>query len=198
MYLFRRLLTLISRTMKKRTQLNITPAIEAMAESYGAYFDKEARAWFVDGEVPGPLEALVVKDERKRDYFSQKVPQCPQCGSQMVLRSNRTTGAAFWGCAAMPCRGSRPYEDEDTASAGRAPGLMAQEQGAPKFEDKAMAARVIARAIELFRSEDSATKWLEAPKVGLRKYGGTPLEAIKTVMGCAITDRLLDERFEQQ
>lgn len=34
--------------MKKRTQLNITPAIKAMAESYGAYFDKEARAWLVE------------------------------------------------------------------------------------------------------------------------------------------------------
>lgn len=31
---------------------------------------------------------------------------CPKCGSSMVLRSNRTSGQRFWGCATFPkCRG---------------------------------------------------------------------------------------------
>lgn len=33
---------------------------------------------------------------------------CPKCGGQMLKRSNRKTGDAFWGCAKFPkCRGTR-------------------------------------------------------------------------------------------
>lgn len=182
--------------MKKRTQLNITPAVRTMAESNGAYFDNKLGAWFVDGEVPDPLISYAVKEERKRDYFAEQVPQCDQCGSQMVLRTNRTTGAPFWGCSAIRCCGSRPYEDKDVPTSNSRQRQVPQEEAASTFEDKVTAARIIARAIDLFRSEAAAQKWLETPKVGLRNYGKTPLKAIKTVVGCTITDRLLDERFD--
>lgn len=34
-------------------------------------------------------------------------PICPRCGSSMARRTNRTTGAAFWGCLQYPkCRGT--------------------------------------------------------------------------------------------
>ncbi|MBN2702264.1 MAG: topoisomerase DNA-binding C4 zinc finger domain-containing protein [Methylothermaceae bacterium] len=37
------------------------------------------------------------------------MPQCPPCGSEMVLRTaRRGKGARFWGCASFPkCRGTR-------------------------------------------------------------------------------------------
>jgi restriction system protein len=35
-------------------------------------------------------------------------PACPKCSEPMTPRTNRQTGAAFWGCAAYPrCRGTR-------------------------------------------------------------------------------------------
>jgi restriction system protein len=34
-------------------------------------------------------------------------PSCPRCGSRMARRTNRTTGAAFWGCLQYPkCKGT--------------------------------------------------------------------------------------------
>jgi ssDNA-binding Zn-finger/Zn-ribbon topoisomerase 1 len=42
------------------------------------------------------------------------VPDCPTCGSPMVLRTarrGRNTGNEFWGCSAYPnCRATRLYE----------------------------------------------------------------------------------------
>lgn len=35
-------------------------------------------------------------------------PTCPKCSGPMAPRTNRQTGAAFWGCAAFPrCRGTQ-------------------------------------------------------------------------------------------
>lgn len=183
--------------MKKRSELNITSAVKAMAESHGAYFDKSQRTWFVDGDVPGPLYAYVVKEERKRDYFAEQVPQCKVCGSQMALRKNRTSGANFWGCSILSCRGTRPYEDVEPTAVNRGRAGGASRERTPQFEDKESAAEIIAHAVELFGSEAAASAWLKAPKVGLRNHGHTPLQAIQTLEGCVITVRLLSERFEQ-
>jgi hypothetical protein len=39
--------------------------------------------------------------------------RCPKCGGPMVVRHNRKTGEAFWGCRNFPtCRGTRPYKGE--------------------------------------------------------------------------------------
>lgn len=179
-----------------RSELNITSAVKAMAESYGAYFDKSRRTWFVDGDVPGPLVAYVVKEERKRDYFAEQVPQCKVCGSQMALRKNRKSGDVFWGCSISGCHGTRPYEDVDPTSFTQARAGAASRKASPQFEDKDMAAEIIAEAIRLFGSEAAASTWLKTPKVGLRNHGHTPLEAIRKLDGCVITARLLSERFE--
>jgi hypothetical protein len=182
--------------MKKRSELNITSAVKAMAESHGAYFDKSQRTWFVDDDVPGPLIAYVVKEKRKRDYFAEQVPQCEVCGSQMALRKNRTSGVVFLGCSILSCRGTRPYEDvaSTLVNRGRAGGVSRERTS--QFEDKDLATEIIAHAVELFGSEAAASPWLKAPKVGLRNHGNTPLEAIRTLEGCVITARLLSERFE--
>jgi len=37
----------------------------------------------------------------------QPTPPCPKCGGTMLRRINKTTKAAFWGCASFPgCRGT--------------------------------------------------------------------------------------------
>jgi uncharacterized protein (DUF2384 family) len=43
----------------KRTRLDVSDALRAYAEQYGAYFDKKTGAWYVDGEMPLELEELV-------------------------------------------------------------------------------------------------------------------------------------------
>lgn len=38
-------------------------------------------------------------------------PECPQCGSRMLWRTNGRTGQHFWGCSTFPrCRGTRPAQ----------------------------------------------------------------------------------------
>jgi restriction system protein len=42
---------------------------------------------------------------------SSQGPGCPQCGSPMVVRANRTSGERFWGCPRYPaCRGTLPLQ----------------------------------------------------------------------------------------
>lgn len=43
----------------KRVRLDVTEALEDYAELYGAYFDKQDGAWYVDGDLPIELEELV-------------------------------------------------------------------------------------------------------------------------------------------
>jgi ssDNA-binding Zn-finger/Zn-ribbon topoisomerase 1 len=45
------------------------------------------------------------------------MPSCPQCKSEMKLRTNRCTGREFWGCSTYPaCRGTRPHKSGTRAS----------------------------------------------------------------------------------
>lgn len=179
--------------MENRTELRITPGVQQFAQAHGAYFDNDAKAWFVDGEVPGPLIAYMFQEERRRDYVSESFsPKC-DCGSQMIIRRNRTTGDPFWACTTHRCRGTKNFDE--------VAGLVSvrSEQGRKNgrtetVEDKERVAALIARTIELFRNEGLATAWLNAPKVGLQ--GDTPLVAMRTLKGCIEVDRLLDERFD--
>lgn len=37
------------------------------------------------------------------------IPDCPRCGSSMVMRAKRSSGESFWGCSKYSsCRGTRP------------------------------------------------------------------------------------------
>jgi len=175
-----------------RTQLHITAATRALAETSGAYFDPRLQAWFVDGDVPAPLLAFCVKTARTRDSVAEAVPQCRECGAQMVLKTQRYSRNIYYRCAA--CQWTRSLLAGDAAPADRR--METKRPALPDFEDKQMAAAVVARAHALFSAPGDATRWLELPKVGLRDVGGTPLLAIRTVAGCSATDKLLDERFE--
>ena len=36
------------------------------------------------------------------------IPECPECGEEMVKRKNRSTGDEFWGCPMYPqCDGTQ-------------------------------------------------------------------------------------------
>ena len=79
-------------------------------------------------------------------------PSCPTCGSPMVERRNRATGAAFWGCPRYPaCRGTRVGAPADPSggprrapSASRRIGLSAggRARGLPDYVELLVARRV--------------------------------------------------------
>ena len=58
-----------------------------------------------------------------RDAAAPDVPNCPDCGKPMRLRTARTgvrAGEEFWGCSGYPaCKGRRPKEDEGPQDAKR-------------------------------------------------------------------------------
>ncbi len=38
---------------------------------------------------------------------------CPECGREMVVRTNGTTGEQFFGCSQYPtCKGTRPIGED--------------------------------------------------------------------------------------
>jgi hypothetical protein len=63
----------------------------------------------------------------------QKAMLCPECSSEMKLRTNREKGTRFWGCTKFPaCRGTR---DEDGLSRAEreAAKLSTQPKQDPQF-----------------------------------------------------------------
>lgn len=66
----------------------------------------------------GPVSAASGGAERVEPVFEPKSvthasahepPPCPTCSGPMAWRTNRQSGAAFWGCTNFPrCRGTRP------------------------------------------------------------------------------------------
>ena len=45
-----------------------------------------------------------------------RIPSCPKCGAQMLVRRNRVNRGAFWGCPSWPmCQGTRrPWDTGDS------------------------------------------------------------------------------------
>lgn len=179
--------------MTTRTKLQFTKAVQNAAIGHGAYFDESEQAWFVDGEVPGPLIAYVVTEARQRDYVANSLREQCKCGAHMVTRRNRTTGELFWACSVPRCGVTMNFDDGiPLSNAASRSGPI--DGAAPSFENKDGVAAVITRAIELFRNEGLATAWLKSPKVALK--GETPLQAMTTQTGCNAVARLLEERFD--
>lgn len=45
-------------------------------------------------------------------------PKCPDCGSDMKLRQNKSTQESFWGCTQYPeCIGTRRIDEEESSQA---------------------------------------------------------------------------------
>lgn len=41
------------------------------------------------------------------------IPDCPECGEEMIRRRNRKTDEQFWGCTYYPqCDGTRPIDSK--------------------------------------------------------------------------------------
>ncbi len=61
-----------------------------------------------EGDYSELLAAERLK-ERQKQTTTDPVPDCPQCGKTMVLRTARSgqnAGHQFWGCSAYPdCKG---------------------------------------------------------------------------------------------
>ena len=55
-----------------------------------------------------------------KDWYlemAERQPNCPKCGSPLVLRKNNKTGAQFYGCSQFPrCNGTLGYKAEPTAA----------------------------------------------------------------------------------
>jgi hypothetical protein len=189
--------------MTKRTKLNVTQAVEKFTTEYGAYFDKASGEWFVDGDVPVELEEFVECKVRSRDYTSEYVPQCDECGNRMITRTNSATGEPFWGCCTFPrCRCMKRFDIDaikvaQTLSVAKSSTREQednQELNKVPEEIKDRAGAIIRRAIELFCANAMALKWLNSPKFALGNK--TPFQAMIDSNGCAVVERILEERFE--
>jgi len=61
------------------------------------------------GEIDYAAEFYDWADEYAVQYDHEPLTGCPHCGEVMVLRTNRTTQAQFYGCVRYPaCTGSCP------------------------------------------------------------------------------------------
>jgi restriction system protein len=59
------------------------------------------------GPRPAPVAAAAVR--RAAPVELVNTPDCPQCGTGMIMRTNKKTGEPFWGCSSYPrCRGTMP------------------------------------------------------------------------------------------
>jgi ssDNA-binding Zn-finger/Zn-ribbon topoisomerase 1 len=63
-------------------------------------------------EIHTLLGVLIASASEKEESYNK--PQnlvCPECGGEMVSRTNRQDGNKFWGCKKYPnCRGTRDSE----------------------------------------------------------------------------------------
>lgn len=88
----------------KLVQLDVPPAMAAYALANGASRDSLKR-WYCYEPVPPALENFVVQPVRQPEYEPSRF--CPECGSSMVKRTNKTRGTQFWGCSNYPkCKGT--------------------------------------------------------------------------------------------
>ncbi|KAF3999932.1 MbcA/ParS/Xre antitoxin family protein [Glaciimonas immobilis] len=132
----------------------------------------------------------------------------------MPNRNNARTGEAFWRCSSRRCHtktranydrdsigdtvsAAEPSDCKiDSAISSATSSATSSAIREVKFEDRNRTEAIVRRTVIEFGNKEAAIKWLQAKKVGLRGYGDTPLEAIKSVLGCTLVDALLDQRFE--
>ena len=57
---------------------------------------------------PSVTQTTTATPDTSADSGGQKALICPDCGAEMALRTNRTSGNKFWGCKKYPvCKGTR-------------------------------------------------------------------------------------------
>jgi restriction system protein len=102
-------------------------AVRAIVITAG-YFTEEARAWARGKPIElWDANRIVVSSSSASSAPAAATPfptkvvtvavRCEQCGSDLVIRHNRSTGQAFYGCSRYPsCRFTRPMEVEPSAA----------------------------------------------------------------------------------
>lgn len=103
-------------------------AVRAIVITAG-YFTAEARAWARGKPIELWDVDLIVKTpspDQHAPMVAQQLPiaevnaasfQCEQCGSELLVRRNRSTGERFYGCSRYPsCRFTRPMKAQVTGA----------------------------------------------------------------------------------
>lgn len=87
-------------------------ALERAFIDDGGYSEQLATARLAERERRRRSSKRDLSDQTDPSYLSQKIPECPQCGTLMALRTakaGKTPGSQFWGCTAYPdCKGTVP------------------------------------------------------------------------------------------
>jgi restriction system protein len=90
-------------------------AVRAIVITAG-YFTEEARAWargkpIVISPTPASSAPAVSAAPPPMVKVNTAAAPCEQCGSELLVRRNRSTGQPFYGCSRYPsCRFTRPME----------------------------------------------------------------------------------------
>ncbi|WP_412481121.1 antitoxin Xre/MbcA/ParS toxin-binding domain-containing protein [Azonexus sp. IMCC34839] len=191
--------------MREKTYLDTADGMAGYAKRYGAKYDSERCAWFVDGEVPNELLGLIPK---KRNPSVHLVAlSCPLCGSHMVERVRKSDKQPFWGCSRFPaCKGIVDYERYLESQDGEAPKAVKEflstsvgdANANPKLRSTSSSMslqrrmgvrRIVVLATKVLGGVARAERWLSSPKVTLK--GKSPLEIMGDEEGCFAVEKLL-------
>ena len=90
-----------------------------LVTSFGVLLTFVIAQWFSsDRKPPTPHDETKQQRPTESRTAVETTPKpdalhCPTCGDKLVLRHNRTTGEAFFGCSRYPlCKGTRPYDEK--------------------------------------------------------------------------------------
>lgn len=187
----------------KLVQLDVPPAMAAYALANGASRDSLKR-WYCYEPVPPALENFVVQPVRQPEYEPSRF--CPECGSSMVKRTNKTRGTQFWGCSNYPkCKGTIEIDHVISHAADMAvKGLDRSWNGAPdkKPESQNKTVRkphplndywvaITKLAAEKCGGEAQAQRWMKTPKLSLKQK--RPIDLLGTEEGCAKVAAMLHD-----
>lgn len=193
--------------MIEKTYLDTADGMAGYAKRYGAKYDSERGAWFVEGEVPNELLGLIPK---KRNPSAHLVaPSCPICSSHMIERVRKSDKQPFWGCSRFPaCKGIVDYERYLESQDGNVPKAIKEYLGTSvggggtkanassrtssssiSLQHRMEVRRIVILAAKVLGGAARAERWLSSAKVLLK--GKSPLEMMGTEEGCLLVERLL-------
>lgn len=177
---------------KTRRYFLVVPAeMVDYALRHGAQFDQTTQSFYIDGDIPEPLEKFTNERVERTHLPRQRPPKCPVCRSGMVERRSRL-GSNFWGCSRFPyCRKTLPFElkrlDVDeillgqlSTKAGRA--IKLERAGTDDY------IRIVKRAHKIL-GDEHFEDWLFSPHAGIENLW--PVDLLGTKRGVALVERLL-------
>lgn len=191
--------------MREKTYLDTADGMAGYAKRYGAKYDSERCAWFVEGEVPIELLGLIPK--KRNPSVHLVAPSCPLCGSHMVERVRKSDKQQFWGCSRFPaCKGIVDYERYLESQDGDAPKALKEflssrvgdinansklrsTPSSMSFQQRMEVRRIVVLAAKVLGGVARAERWLSSPKVTLK--GRSPIVIMGDEEGCLAVEKLL-------